>query len=128
MPCICDGSSCSGVPCVEDSETMCLIGGRYSITSQWKNQYAGGVVSDLNRTTLTDATGAFWLTDPGTFEYLIRIQTATTNGHAWIAIPTFTDVEFWITVQDLFNSQSQTYHSLPGNRTLIYDPYYFIFP
>ncbi len=124
----CNGTSCSGVPCLEDAKTMCLIGGRYSITSQWKNQYAGGVMSDLYRTTLTDATGAFWLTDSSTYEYLIRIQTATPNGYAWIAIPTFTDVEFWITVEDLFDSQGIVYHSLPGNRTLIYDPYAFIFP
>ena len=114
--------------CVENSTTMCLIGGRYRVTSQWTNQYAGGVVSTLNRTTITDATGAFWLTDPSTFEYLIRIQTATPNGHAWIAIPTFTDVEFSIFVEDLTNGQSKTYHSLPGNRASIYDPVFFLYP
>jgi hypothetical protein len=107
---------------------MCLIGGRYRVTSQWKNQYAGGVVSTLDKTTLTSATGAFWLFDSNTFEYLIRINTATDNGRAWIAIPMFTDVEFWITVEDLTNGQSKTYHSPPGNRTLIYDPNFFIYP
>lgn len=114
--------------CTADATTMCLLGGRYRVTSHWQNQYAGGLVSTLNKTTLTSATGAFWLSDSNSYEYLIRINTATNNGRAWIAIPTFTDVEFWITVEDLTNGQSQTYHSLPGNRTLIYDPYFFVYP
>ncbi|MFI5180432.1 MAG: hypothetical protein ACHQPI_03480 [Thermoanaerobaculia bacterium] len=114
--------------CTEDASTMCLAGGRYKVTSTWKNQYAGGAVSTLNKAKLTDATGAFWLLDSNSYEYLIRISTATPNGRAWIAIPTFTDVEFWITVQDMVNSQVNTYHSAPGNRTLIYDPYFFVYP
>jgi hypothetical protein len=77
---------------------------------------------------LTDAIGAFWLADANTYEYLIRISTATDNGRAWIAIPSFTDVEFWIVVQDTVNGQAQTYHSAAGNRTLIYDPGYFVYP
>lgn len=121
-------SSVGGNVCTSDAYTLCPLGGRYRITSYWKNQYAGGAISALYKTALTSATGAFWLSDSNTFEYLIRINTATDNGRAWIAIPTFTDVEFWITVEDLTNGQSKTYHSLPGNRTLIYDPYYFVFP
>lgn len=125
----CNGSSCSTVStCVENSSTMCLIGGRYRVTSQWTNQYAGGAVSTLNKTTLTDATGAFWLSDGSTYEYVIRINTATNNGRAWVAILTFTDVEFSVLVEDLFGGQSKTYHSLPGNRTLIYDPLFFVYP
>jgi hypothetical protein len=114
--------------CNEDSLTMCLIGGRYRVTSYWRNQYAGGALSNLNKTRLTNAIGAFWLSDSSSFEYLIRIDTATDNGRAWIAIPAFTDVEFWIMVQDTVSGQSQTYHSSAGNRTLIYDPFFFVYP
>jgi len=117
-----------GGTCVEDSLTMCLAGGRYKVTSYWRNQYAGGATSNLNETQLTDAVGAFWLTDANTYEYMIRIKTATDNGRAWVAISTFTDVEFWIMVQDMVNGQAQTYHSAAGNRTLIYDPDYFVYP
>ncbi len=128
----CDGMSCATTTltasCVEDATTMCLVGGRYRITSHWQDQYAGGAVSTLNKATLTGSTGAFWLSDPNSYEYLIRISTDTPNGRAWISIPTFTDVEFWVLVEDLFNGQSQTYHSPPGNRTLIYDPYFFVYP
>jgi N-acetylneuraminic acid mutarotase len=114
--------------CTEDALTLCLIGGRYKVTSYWRDQYAGGATANLSKAHLTDATGAFWLSDANTYEYLIRINTATNNGRAWIAIPTFTDVEFWIQVQDTINGQAQTYHSPAGNKTLIYDPYFFMYP
>src|SRR5450830_1171788 len=123
-----EAESPSSATCTEDALTMCLIGGRYRVTSYWRNQYAGGALSNLNKTRLTNATGAFWLSDSSSFEYFIRINTATDNGRAWIAIPAFTDVEFWIMVQDTVSGQSQTYHSPAGNRTLIYDPFFFVYP
>jgi len=114
--------------CTPDALTACLIGGRYQVTSHWRNQYADGQVSTLPATRLTDATAAFWLTNPDVYEYLIRISTVTDNGRAWIAIPTFTDVEFWIDVTDTTTGQSKQYHSPAGNRTLVYDPSYFVYP
>ena len=120
------GGSCSG--CTEDAYTMCLIGGRYRVTSYWRNQYAGGTMATLSKAKLTDATGAFWIANASTYEYLIRFNTATDNGRAWVAIPTFTDVEFWVAVTDVTNGQSKEYHSNQGNRTLIYDPFFFVYP
>ncbi|HQR44651.1 MAG TPA: hypothetical protein PK598_01390 [Thermoanaerobaculia bacterium] len=114
--------------CTPNATTVCLIAGRYQVTSHWKNQYAGGQVSTLNVTKRTDATAAFWLTDSNTYEYLIRINTATDNGKAWISIPMFTDVEFWVAVTDVTTGQTFEYHSPAGNRTLIYDPSFFVFP
>ena len=116
------------IVCAPNAFTMCLVNGRYKVTSHWKNQYAGGAEANLPVAALTDATGAFWILDPADYEYLIRINTATDNGKAWIAIPTFTDVEFWIAVFDVVAGQYKEYHSPAGNRTLIYDPYFFVFP
>jgi hypothetical protein len=125
----CNGSGCSVVSiCTEDAYTMCLIGGRYRVTSRWQNQYAGGATATLSKAKLTDATGAFWLYGASTYEYMIRISTGTDNGRAWVAIPTFTSVEFWVTVTDTVGGQSKEYHSLPGNVTLIYDPFFFVYP
>jgi hypothetical protein len=121
-----------GVPatetCVPDAFTACLIGGRYRVTSHWQNQYAGGEVGTLSAAPLTETTAAFWLFGPETYEYMIRINTATDNGRAWISIPTFTDVEFWVAVTDTVSGQYYEYHSPAGNRTLIYDPYFFVYP
>jgi hypothetical protein len=129
----CDGvSGCTTVqapvPCSEDAYTMCLLGGRYRVTGRWKNQYAGGAQANLSKVKLTDVTGAFWIADASTYEFMIRVNTATDNGRAWMSILTFTDVEFWVAVTDVTNSQSKEYHSAPGNRTLIFDPNTFVYP
>ena len=114
--------------CVEDATTMCLVGGRYQVRSHWQNQYAGGATATLSKAKLTDVTGAFWIANASTYEYLIRFNTATDNGRIWIVIATFTDVEFWIDVTDTHTGQSNEYHSAIGNRTLIYDPTTFPYP
>jgi hypothetical protein len=116
--------------CTEDAFTMCLVNGRYKVTSRWLNQYAGagGWPEALSKAKLTDTTGAFWIADASTYEYMIRFNTATNNGRVWVAIPTFTDVEFWVAVTDTVNGQSKEYHSAPGNKTLIYDPSFFVYP
>ncbi|HEY4897533.1 MAG TPA: hypothetical protein VII01_15775 [Solirubrobacteraceae bacterium] len=125
----CDGSGCSVVSsCTEDAYTMCLVNGRYRVTGRWKNQYAGGAMATLFKAKLTDTTGAFWIADSNTYEYLIRFNTATNNGRAWVSIPTFTDVEFWVAVTDTVNGQAKEFHSPPGNQTTIYDPNFFFYP
>ena len=126
----CNGSGCSVIAsCTEDAYTMCLVNGRYRVTSHWRNQYAGGATANLFKAKLTDVTGAFWIADANTYEYMIRLQPGQSNGRTWIAIPTFTDVEFWIDVTDTQGQgQSKEYHSDPGNRTLIYDPFFFVYP
>jgi hypothetical protein len=124
------GGSCSGPPpsCTEDAYTMCLVNGRYKVTSTWKNQYAGGATATLSKARLTDVTGAFWIANPSTYEYMIRVNTATDNGRAWMTILTFTSVEFWVDVTDTKTGQFKEYHSAPGNVTLIYDPSFFVYP
>jgi hypothetical protein len=130
----CNGSGCSTVSppssssCVEDAYTMCLLSGRYKVTSRWKNQYGGGAEATLQKARLTDVTGAFWIADANTYEYMIRVNTVTDNGRAWMTILTFTSVEFWMDVTDTKSGQFKQYHSEPGNVTLIYDPTSFVYP
>jgi hypothetical protein len=121
-------ATATNASCLEDAYTMCLVNGRYRVTSRWKNQYDLGAVANLTKAKLTDTTGAFWIADASTFEYLIRFNTATNNGKVWIAITTFTDVEFWVAVTDTVNGQSKEYHSAPGSPLLIYDPNFFVYP
>lgn len=114
--------------CIEDSLTLCLVGSRYKITSRWKNQYTDGALSDLHKTRVNDRFGAFWVSDSAAYEYIIQIQTATDNGHAWIAIAAFTDVEFFMTVTDTVSGQIGEYHGPPGKHPFIYDPSSFVYP
>lgn len=128
----CNGSGCSTItppaPCAEDAYTMCLVNGRYKVTSTWKNQFAGGATATLSKAKLTDVTGAFWIANKDTYEYMIRVNTATDNGRAWMTILTFTSVEFFVDVTDTKTGQFKEYHSAPGNVTLIYDPSTFVYP
>jgi hypothetical protein len=127
----CNGSACTIVQtqtCTEDAYTMCLSGGRYRVTGRWKNQYAGGAQATLSKAKLTDVTGAFWIADANTYEFVVRISTGTDNGRAWVSILTFTDVEFWVAITDVVGGQTKEYHSDPGNRTLIFDPSFFVYP
>jgi hypothetical protein len=124
--------------CAQDAFTACLIGGRYKVTSHWKNQYSNppGQVSTLSATRLTDGTAAFsQATSLGTYEYVIRITTGHQNAgdppgllHSWINISTFTSVEFWVEVTDTMGShQSFEYHSPPGNCDLCWFPWDFVY-
>lgn len=127
----CTGSGCTVIQapsCTEDALTMCLANGRYRVTGRWKNQYAGGAQANLSKTKLTDVTGAFWIANSDTYEFMARISTGTDNGKAWVSILTFTDVEFWVAITDVVNGQTKEYHSIPGNRDLIFDPNFFVYP
>ena len=70
---LCDGTACHSVTptgCTEDAYTMCLVNGRYKVTSHWKNQYAvgaGAIAAILWARMLTDTTGAFWFADANTY-------------------------------------------------------------
>ena len=94
--------------------------------SHWKNQYAGGATATLSKAKLTDVTGAFWIADANTYEYLIRFNTATKNGRIWIAIPTFTDVEFWVDVTDNVDRPEQGVPQRAGEPDAHLRP--FLFP
>jgi hypothetical protein len=121
------GSSATG--CVEDALTVCLVNGRYKVTSNWLNQYATPPAAvNLFKTRLTDKVAAFFVGDPAAYEYLVRFNTATDNGRVWIAIPTFTAVEFWVKVTDTKTGQYKEYHNPKEGTGLIYDPFTFVFP
>src|SRR5664280_1788895 len=119
--------------CTEDAFTMCLVNGRYKLTSHWLNQYATPPsAASLKKTKLTDNVGAFWIADANTYEYLVRFNTATTNGKIWVNLSPFTSVEFWVSVTDTVSGQTKEYHSPAGtdafNTVNIWDPYFFVYP
>ena len=116
--------------CTEDALTMCLGGGRYRVTSHWKNQYVGDTVTTpMQKTDLTDIVGAFWK-DAGAYQFFVSVNPATAalNGHTWVAINTFSGVEFWVDVTDTVNGQYREYHNPPENKTLVEDRTFFVYP
>lgn len=119
--------------CVENVNTMCLVNGRYKVTSHWLNQYATPPeAKNLSKTKLTDTVGAFWIADANTYENFVRLQPGQNNGKTWVSISTFTSVEFWVSVTDTVTGQTKEYHSPAGkdafNTVNIWDPYFFVTP
>jgi hypothetical protein len=127
----CSGAGCTVVTaCTEDAYTMCLGGGRYKVTSRWRNQYVGETVTTpMLKTDLTDVVGAFWK-DAGAYQFFVSVNPATAalNGHTWVAMNTFSGVEFWIDVTDTVSGQSREYHNPPENKTLVEDRTFFVYP
>lgn len=114
--------------CQTDPYTMCLMNGRYKVTSTWRDQYDQSIgYQNLQATGLSSDAGAFWFFNPDSFEYFVRVAPGN-NGRAWVTVSMFTNVEFWVTVVDTVNGQSKTYYNPPGNQCLIYDPWFFVFP
>jgi hypothetical protein len=123
-------ASASNASCVEDAYTMCLGGGRYKVTCRWRNQYVGETVTTpMLKTDLTDVVGAFWK-DAGAYQFFVSVNPATAalNGHTWVAMNTFSGVEFWIDVTDTVSGQSREYHNPPENKTLVEDRTFFVYP
>ena len=128
----CNGfSGCTAIAaCVEDAHTMCLGSGRYKVTSSWQNQYTHDTVrTPLQKTRFTDVVGSFWI-DAGAYQYFVSVNPATSglNGYTWVAINTFSGVEFWIDVTDTATGLHQTYHNPPENKTLVEDRWFFPYP
>jgi hypothetical protein len=120
----------SSSACTEDAWTMCLGSGRYKVTSSWQNQYSHDTVrTPLQKTTFTDVVGTFWM-NAGAYQYFISVNPATSglNGYTWVAINTFSGVEFWIDVTDTVTGLHKTYHNPPENKTLVEDRWFFPYP
>jgi hypothetical protein len=114
--------------CQTDPYTMCLMNGRYKVTSTWKDQYDVNIgLQNLEAASITSNVGAFWYFNADQYEYFVRVLPGN-NGRAWVQISMFNNVEFWVTVTDTVNGQTKTYYNPPGNETLIYDPWFFVFP
>ena len=116
--------------CIADAYTMCLGNGRYRVTSSWQNQYVGDKIpTPLQATRFTDVVGTFWMS-AGAYQYFVSVNPATSalNGYTWVAMNTFSGVEFWIDVTDTVSGLHKTYHNPPENKTLVEDRWFFAFP
>ena len=106
---------------------MCLVGGRYRVTSYWRNQYAAapggalqGEADGRNRRVL----------DRGLQH--VRVPDQVQHGHEQRQN---LDRDSHVNRRrvlggraDTVGGQTKEYHSVPGNQTLIYDPFFFVYP
>ena len=89
-----------GVPsCVPNSTTLCLSGGRFSVTVGWvtTNQQAG----QGNAVALTDNSGYFWFFDPTNVELVAKVLNGCSLNNAyWVFSAGLTNAAVFLTVVD----------------------------
>ncbi len=108
-------------PCVADSETLCLQGGRFRVRASWSASlapYQGSGRTFL----LTPDTGAFWFFTPNNLELVVKVVDGrSANGHIWVFAGALSDVAYTIVVTDTVTSMVRTYSNPAGKVASIGD-------
>ena len=99
--------------CVEDTNTLCLAGGRFQVRVTWRVQDDEGLARTVDAG--TDNSGLLWFFDAGNWELLVKVlDGCQVNGHFWVFSAATTDVEYTLTVTDSTNGESQRYMNQAG--------------
>ena len=105
----------SNSDCVVSSDQLCLLGGRFKVTVDYRNQHAGGAEGTATVVPSTDETGLFWFFSPDNVELIVKVLDGRQiNQHFWVFFGALSDVEYWITVTDTITGNVQIYHNPPG--------------
>jgi hypothetical protein len=101
------------LPCIADSSTLCLQGGRFQVRAFWRDyadrQGAGKSVP------LGDDSGGFWFFAPDNFELLVKvIDGCGANGRFWFYSAGLTDVDVDLLVTDTWTGQVVAYANALG--------------
>jgi plastocyanin len=85
--------------CTPDAHTLCLNGGRFSVTTHWTNPNATN--GDGTAISLTDDSGYFWFFDPTNIESTVKVLSGCAIDNAyWVFAAGLTNVEVLLTVVD----------------------------
>ncbi len=108
------GSGAPDSDCIDDTDTLCLLGDRFAVEVSWSSQYDGR--SGRGRTIPhSDNTGFFWFFDRSNVELIVKILDGTrVNGSFWLFFGGLSDVEYTITVTDTVTGAVRDYRNEPG--------------
>jgi PKD repeat protein len=92
-------SAGGAVPCVQDSETLCLNGGRFAVTTEWTKP--DGSSGHGTGVPLTSDSGYFWFFDSANIEVVTKVLNgcAITNSY-WVFAAGLTNVQVELKVVD----------------------------
>jgi plastocyanin len=87
-------------PCSQGEHTLCVNGGRFSVTAHWTKP--DGSEGDGTGVPLTEDSGYFWFFDPSNIEAVAKVLNgcAINNGY-WVFAAGLTDVAVHLTVTDM---------------------------
>ncbi len=98
--------------CIETSNSVCLLGGRFRLEADWRNQFDGSSGLGIARK-LSNLTAAFAFTDPSNLEILVK--TLDFGDHVLVLYGTLSNLEYTLRVTELATGAVRTYHNAPGN-------------
>lgn len=100
--------------CTPDSHTLCLDGGRFSVTAMYQSTSAGASL-DATAVSLTDATGYFWFFDQTNVELIVKVLNGCgVNGTYWVFAAGLTNVGVHLVVTDLSTGLQKAYDNAVG--------------
>jgi hypothetical protein len=111
--------SASAISCLRDSQTACLLNGRFQVRVTWRTRTASGsgnVMSFIDQRAENDESVFFWFFDSTNFEMGIKMLNACTfNNKFWIYIGGLTDQGWTVTVTDTKTGAARTYANAIGH-------------
>lgn len=100
--------------CVADSDTLCLLGGRFAVSVDWRVPSTGatGIGHPVAE---GDRTGYFWFFNNQNYELVTKALDGTSlNGKLWFFYGALSDVEYHIRVTDTVRNTTKTYDNPAG--------------
>lgn len=100
-------------PCVPDSDTLCLQGGRFAVTVAWEDFTGGsGVGHAVPR---TNETGLFWFFHPDNLELAVKVLDGRAiNDAFWVFYGALSNVRYEIRVRDVRTGRVRSYVNPSG--------------
>ena len=106
-----------GDECRAGEEFLCLRESRFEVQVHWKNNDRAGDYG-FGRSVpveVSDESGLFWFFSPANIELVVKVLDGREiDDHHWVFYGALSDVEYWITVQDVVAGVRRTYHNMQG--------------
>ncbi|HUP25519.1 MAG TPA: kelch repeat-containing protein [Thermoanaerobaculia bacterium] len=101
--------------CVEDEETLCLQGGRFSVRVTWRASNGTSGLGSVLESSRTDPSGLFTFFDPGNVELALKLLDGRAlNGHFWLFYGALSDLEYTVTLSDTHSGATREYVNTTG--------------
>ncbi len=110
-----DAGGGSFPPCTSSPSRLCLDGGRFAVSVDWRkpddSSGSGTVVQALT----TADSGVFWFFAPANWELMVKVLDGCgVNRHHWVFFGAASNVEYTLTVFDTGNGEVKSWHNPQG--------------
>ena len=98
--------------CIPNATTLCLVGGRFEVRTQWETAQASGAGMAIPQ---SSDTGLFWFFSQTNIEMVLKVlNTCSFANRFWVFAGGLTDVKVTMTVTDTSNGTVKTYVNPAG--------------